>query len=184
MRAIDWKRDFALRAVKLAIGASWVVVILYVVIHSIPNNALLPSAQRRNRLRLVMPEGWAFFTRDAQEPDLYVYRQLEDGTVSLEGREDRSFPLAGADRRVRIRRGAVASLADVIGPDHWSDCRGDVAACARASKTAPARPPRPPFLDACGSILLERRKPAPWMWYRRNTEFRMPSQIAKVVIPC
>jgi antimicrobial peptide system SdpA family protein len=175
----------SLQLAKLAIWCFWIVVVGAVVVGSIPGNVLLPTARQRNQLRLVMPEGWAFFTRDAQEEDLYVYRLEGDRLIGIDERAHRALPLAAVNRMGRFRHAALAAVAEPVPDDQWTECRRDVAACAAARTDAPLPVARAAAqLDVCGPLVLAKRRPAPWVWFKRNPRFEMPSRIAKVVVPC
>lgn len=174
-----------LTAIKLAVSACWACLVLAVVLASAPPSPALISAHQRKLARVLMPEGWAFFTKDAQEADLYMYRELPDGRLSqVDFRQTRSNPLAGLSRENRLRYGELKATADRIAKDDWTHCSTPLEQCVRSGGSDRLQLPAASYLDVCGAYTLERRKPTPWMWFRSEPALTLPSEYARVVWSC
>lgn len=185
LRTIE-RAPATLTAVKAAVRATWAAVVLGVLVLAAPNNPLLPRAQHRNTMLLLLPQGWAFFTLDPREPDTFLYRELADGTVrEVETQGYREFPLGAADREGRLVGHELRLLAARFAPDVWTGCRGDLAPCLAALPPAPVTLAEPfRSVPACGRLVLESRPPAPWAWWRRDPGLRMPSRLIRLEAPC
>lgn len=175
-----------LRTVKITVGVVWAVVVVGILLLAAPNNPLLPRAQQRNTILRLMPQGWAFFTVDPNEPDLFLYRELgEDRFETVDLRAYRAFPLAGLDRRGRLTGHELQAIAQMFARDVWTDCRGTLADCARTLPTQPIRLSKPlRYIATCGRLLLESRQPTPWTWFHRHPDLRMPSRLIRLEVPC
>jgi antimicrobial peptide system SdpA family protein len=172
--------------VKIAVCAMWAAVVLGVLLLAAPNNPMLPRAQHRNTMLLLLPQGWAFFTLDPREADTFLHRELADGDVrEVETQGYREIPLGAVDREGRLVGHELRLLAARFADDVWTECRGEVASCLAALPPAPVRLAEPfDFVPACGRLVLESRPPTPWAWWRRDPELRMPSRLIRLEVPC
>jgi antimicrobial peptide system SdpA family protein len=174
-----------LTAIKLTVSAFWACLMFAVVLASAPPSPALVSAYQRKVARVLLPEGWAFFTKDAQEADLFVYRELPDGSLSpVDFREVRANPLAALSRANRIRYGELKAAVDQIAAEDWTHCSSQLERCVQSSGAEPLQLPAATYLDLCGAYTLERRKPTPWMWFRSEPELKLPSDHVRVIWPC
>src|SRR5947209_8456992 len=64
-----------LRITRVALFIGWASVVIYVLTGSLPNHSFQPGRRERRRLLSVLPQGWAFFTRNPQEAVDWYYVQ-------------------------------------------------------------------------------------------------------------
>lgn len=171
------------RAVRAAVWLAWLVVIGCVAGASLPLAAARPSTRVSVWCRSLLPQGWGFFTRDAEEPVLRVYARDGDRWRC------RDRPLAsptnwfGLRRDQRLRDAEVARLVGEIGEDDWVPCRGEVTGCwpldrpPAAVMVTPARHP-----TVSGDLLLQVQERLPWAWGSARHRVDMPSRVVRVTV--
>lgn len=132
----------------------------------LPENVVrLPYQEAASRqLRVVLPQGWAFFTKSARSEDVEIYA-LTDGSLRSVSAGALAEPrnAFGLDRKVRAQGPEMATLVQELGPDAWQSCAGDVLSCVAGSPTIGVRN----AYDAptiCGAVVFVRTQPVPWAY--------------------
>jgi len=165
------------RGVLLAIVGGWATILLSIVAASLPYNPLTLDLPAERGIRMLMPEGWGFFTRDPREPDITTY-------VKSKGSWYRSpnMPIAnaanlfGINRFPRAQSVELGMLLHDVPAEWWRPCRSNIDACLQS---IPAKPvtntsPFPVFRDTIG---LVRQEPIPWAWAAHRNSITMPAFI-------
>lgn len=139
-------------------------------------------------MRQLLPQGWAFFTRDAQESRLYTYRHVDGEWVSAEAPPNNSPRYwFGLNRGARPHAAEVASISAGVPADEWTDCgRGDHVACLSSLEPVPGlvvanggtRP------TVCGTVGLVVQDPVPWAWRSSKETVQMPLTGVVVEVTC
>jgi antimicrobial peptide system SdpA family protein len=177
--------DAALGALAVGLAALWLAVIAYAVFPALPYSAVrLPPVAAARAMALV-PQGWAFFTRDPREEKQTVFRRGPDGWRSVllapHGRASNAFGF----RRASRAQGVELALLVVPQPDSaYVDCTGPVDAClARLPAGVPVRSisPQPTM---CGTLAVVHQKPLPWAWLPSRDRVTMPSRILPLEVAC
>jgi len=114
----------------------------------------------------LLPQGWAFFTRDGREETTKPYVAGRDHEWH-ELENFRSTVLStgwGADRTARAVLADVGALETRV--DEWKTCASDVDSCvqevaASSPQVIEGLRPRP---ELCGNIVLVRSKPVPFSY--------------------
>lgn len=175
------------REVALRVGAVLATAIIAIRLLSaeIPTNPLGPSPLGRQQLLSIFPQGWAFFTRDPQEPRVRLYEQGEGTWHHVEQRNAAWRYLAGLDRSARMRSVELAGIVLRVPPASWRTCAQALRSCANSDSLVEVSVrnslPRP---HICGSIILEERPPVPWAWARLRDHTFMKGRIAKLQVAC
>jgi antimicrobial peptide system SdpA family protein len=134
-----------------------------------------------------MPEGWAFFTRNAREKKREMFREV-DGTVVPSNQSDtRGLNLWSPSRAQRLVGIELAILDPKIPKSAWVPCETQVERCVE--KVLSGGDPvvlevvmnRPAF---CGRVILRDVKPVPWSWRNSKQPVKMPSQLALLDVKC
>ncbi|MFI1997007.1 SdpA family antimicrobial peptide system protein [Actinoplanes sp. NPDC020271] len=164
--------------------------ILTGVMFTLPDNVLLNrmdhvTAQRA--VNTVVPENWAFFTRDPQTPEVTAYR-LDSGSkpVSLlttpQNKAANAFGLSRNQRAQGVELGYLSSVTSA-----WRDCDVRTTACVSAAAGAPAEATvnTSSFPTACGDVYLAQEVPVPWNYRKlyKNTSFRI-NKVAHLEVSC
>jgi antimicrobial peptide system SdpA family protein len=134
--------------------------------------------------RQIAPQGWAFFTKDAQSDYIVPFE------VSDEALRDRSVPVGasaswalGFNRVGRSQGAEIATFLQGVGQDAWTSCRSHDDCEALADE----EPLRVSNLrnDAtlCGDMLLIAQKPVPWEWRNLQTDAR-PQEAIHLDVAC
>lgn len=58
---------------------SIILVVIYIMLLSIDNNIVSTnySSLMNNKVKFIIPQGWAFFTRNPREDQVIIYKQME-----------------------------------------------------------------------------------------------------------
>jgi antimicrobial peptide system SdpA family protein len=173
----------AVVAALIALGA---LVCGYVVHAQLPANAVqLPyEARLSHSVRLVLPQGWAFFTRSPRAPDVVPYRRVDGRWVSAlatPNAEPRN--LFGLSRTARAQGVELGVLIGDVRPDQWLACTVDPLVCLdRATPVALTNTSLVPTL--CGEVGLVSQQPLPWAWSEARDETVMPGRVARLETSC
>lgn len=158
----------------------------YAVHSQMPTNALeLPGeGQLRPALRVLLPQGWAFFTRSPREERYYTYRKEVDGwSVASLGPHSEAGNLFGLDRRSRAQGVELGLLHGVIPGGAWHKCAEHPLRCLDGV-TPISVSNRSPAPTLCGEIGIALQEPVPWAWSSARAELTMPSRVVRLEISC
>lgn len=150
----------ALAALAIVFGVS--------VFYTLPSNLL--SSKDGGGLRTVfnevLPQNWAFFTKDAQSENILVYHASEgsgfvSGVTTPQGRPSNAF---GLSRTQRAQGPELANLQLAIPPEKWTACDGEPARCIELNQDSPAISVAntSPVPTVCGDAYLVIATPVPW----------------------
>ncbi|MDH6229326.1 MULTISPECIES: SdpA family antimicrobial peptide system protein [Streptomyces] len=172
-----------------AITVVWVIVGLYVAQSFVPRNVIsLPGQSTvRKAATVITPQGWAFFTKSAKDPQYAPYR-MTDGTWRSAALTPHSKPsnFFGFDRASRSQGIEVALL---LHQDNvrWTPC-GDtstVDSCLRNAATEAVSTTNPsPSPTLCGRASVIEMKPVRWAWRHFSSERHTPERAAVWEISC
>jgi antimicrobial peptide system SdpA family protein len=123
-------------------------------------------------LREMAPQGWAFFTKDAQSEYVVPYRSEDDQRFVDLGYGSGSNPrwAFGWNRQGRAQGVEIAALLADIPKERWTTCAASDS-CESRSSAAPVSVRNPmsrPTL--CKRLQLRAFKPVPWAWRSLTTE--------------
>jgi antimicrobial peptide system SdpA family protein len=159
---------------------------LFIFLSALPEHAVGDAMGVQRAIRLLLPEGWAFFSRDPREKVDYFYEETEAGEL----RPGHVADLKGAgsllgNRSHRVRGIELGIVAAQIPRQAWVSCRKEISKCLdiypRQSANISVKMYRPSY---CGSAVIQRTKRPPWAWRRSRNRIRMPSQVARIQINC
>lgn len=154
--------------------------------HSAWETATEPVAVKE--MRELLPQGWAFFTRDAQEPRVSVYRYVDGQWTSAEAPPNNSPRYwFGLNRGARPHASEVGFISAGVAGTDWAECgRGDHVACLASLAPVPGlvvenSGTRP---TVCGTVGLVVQDPVPWAWRNSDEPVRMPLSGVVVEVTC
>lgn len=139
-------------------------------------------------MRRVLPQGWAFFTRDPQEPQTHVYVHGGDDWEAIPHPAPNAVrSLFGINRSARFYDHEVGMVMAAVPLDEWVDCgSGDHVQCLRSLTPVPDlvvdNSFDPPQL--CGTLGLVQQEPIPWAWREDAESVQMPLAAAVVEVSC
>src|SRR6266849_1616457 len=119
-----------LQLAKLILAVGWASVIVFIAVSTIPDSPLSASLRHRVSVVAVMPEGWAFFTRNPREAFTQAYKRAADGTWERIGEPNFSKRhWFGLDRTGRLITNELGALLSGIASERWTECSGPVGQC-------------------------------------------------------
>jgi antimicrobial peptide system SdpA family protein len=167
----------------LVLILAWSTLLIYVVGSRLSINPVQPWRQDVVRIRRLIPQGWAFFTRDPQASRVFPFRkQGRWRSVSL-GPHALPSNIFGLSMRHRAQRFEMAILVRQIPQEAWRPCDESPVACLESAPEVAVRNtfPRPTL---CGDVGLIRQKPLPWSRRASSRTVIMPSTVVRLEAAC
>lgn len=161
---------------------AWGFVIALLIVSFAPYNPLTPSKSFRTNMSLLAPQGWAFFTRNAREPNTFVYQK---GTkLALMGFQKNSCSenAFGISRNARSFSVEITEILKQIDTSMWSQSsRTNIDTQCRAAKAIRVTnfSVNPVLKD---TVFIEYREKIPWAWIQSYDEVKMPSKTIKLYV--
>lgn len=183
---MDNSKDQMLGLVAILTAVVCVAAVLLAAEPAVTFNPMKPLlAQEYRPIQVVLPQGFAFFTRDAREKDLHVY-QAEDRnwTSASMGPNSRPANLFGLNRKSRAQNVESALILSKIKPNIWWECEDDPAACLSQDAVQDTVRNVVPAPTLCGITGFALQEPVPWAWSKSRDTIDMRSQITKIYIQC
>ncbi|WP_103020449.1 SdpA family antimicrobial peptide system protein [Salinibacter altiplanensis] len=172
-------------AIGLVILFLWGTFGAYILQASMPYNPIdLPYSDVVD-MRTVIPEGWAFFTRNPREPSSRFYEK-RDGTWQSARLGANASPenLFGLSRRGRGQGIEAARLIEQAPDSAWTKCKASARSCLKSISHVPTVENPSPLPTFCGTVGFVRRPPVPWAWNESRLDIHMPGQALKLDIQC
>jgi antimicrobial peptide system SdpA family protein len=174
----------------LALGLilGWSTVAAYALHAALPYNPLqLPFADRFD-IRMVLPEGWAFFTRDPRDDRMMPYVRGADAVWSTASHTPNFQPrnLFGIDRAGRAQGVEMGLLMDAARDAERQACEESPVACLERAPVARKLSNTSPRPTLCGEVGFVFQRAIPWAWSRSSREktLHMPSKVLRLDIEC
>lgn len=174
-----------LGAAGLALGSAWTLVAAFAVHPMLPDNPVRLPGDARGVARAILPEGWAFFTRDPREARMSAWGRGSDGwTRNTSWPHSSPGNLLGLRRASRTQGVELGLLQGEVSEGDWVACSGELQDClgtapvARRVHTAALRP------TLCGDVAIVSQPPVPWAWARSARPARMPARVVRLEVTC
>ncbi|SEU34443.1 SdpA family antimicrobial peptide system protein [Stigmatella erecta] len=173
-------------ALGLIIG--WSTVAAYALHAALPYNPIqLPFADRFD-IRLVLPEGWAFFTRDPRDDRMLPYVRGADAQWSMASHTPNFQPrnFFGIDRAGRAQGVEMGLLMEAAREAERQGCEEAPVACLERAPVARKVSNTSPHPTLCGEVGFVFQRAVPWAWShsRREKKIIMPSKVLRLDIEC
>jgi len=159
---------------------------IYVLLVSyMPYNPMTPSDSFRQTLALFVMENWAFFTRDAREPNMFLYQKDDEGNLELHKnfKNNSTHNLFGLSREARSLSVEIGGLLRNVDSISWTKIEtNDLSELFSSSKTVTVRNGayHPKLKD---TVYIEIREKIPWAWIESYDDIEMPAKTVKLFIP-
>ena len=179
-------KKYFIAFVALGIMCMWGLVIYMAFVSATPRSPLSPSPASMFNTTLLVPEGWAFFTRNPREPDVVLYKKVNGQWL-----HDPINPLSmssnywGLDRRPRAQSTEVAMILSSVPQDLWVSSDSSVESCLtnffdssilQINNIVPE-----PVL--CDTVAIQLLPPVPWAW-SKNKKLIMPYRLVCIKVNC
>jgi|GEM_PF-636476 len=166
---------------------SALIGISVVFVSSIPFNPIQHKLDFVKEVYTYTPQGWAFFTRDAREEQIYIYKIDDSGELKkINQKHANTDNFFGISRKVSKMFAEVDIITSMIGKKKfytttWNydkNIHGEIPDNSVEVKN----PIKYPVL--CGDYLLVYHKIEPWAWSKSNNKMKMPAKVIKVRVLC
>lgn len=170
----------------LVLGGGWLMVFAYAVHAAVPFNPIQLPFETSVEVRMWMPEGWAFFTRDPRGESIFLFTKRNNGEWdSASMGPNATFSNAfGMNRASRAQGVETALLMNRFPSSAFRDCRGIIAGCLETVQSADSIKNVSPDPSLCGETSIVLRKPVPWAWWASGQSVVMPSRILRINVSC
>jgi antimicrobial peptide system SdpA family protein len=133
----------------------------------------------------VLPEGFAFFTKDPREQNPFLYEiQKNNGLIPITTPNSSPSNLFGLSRYQRALYVELGSIISLISSSDRTTCATSFSDCIAHDliKTVKIQN-RTPNALLCGSYYLKMIEPVPWAWHR-TFKGEMPMTVVKLELIC
>ena len=171
--------------IKYVLSCLWACVGITVLTTAVEQNALFPSYVSRTIVQAIVPQGWAFFTRDPRETWTRAYRVHDlDALVPANTADYRGGPWHSLGRKYR-NRGVMLDQAKAQVPESaWYRCERSPEECLSEVQITSVTLRAHDNTGLCGRYLLQDQRTVPWAWRRSAQTMTLPSRLALVQIDC
>lgn len=165
---------------------SWIVAILYVATASLPYNPIRPPFANVINWKMLVPEGWGFFTRNPREPNIYLLKKENNTWVSCFRTNPDPINLFGIKRFSRSQGVEYGLLLQQTSAEDWTKCEEvTLDDCVKKkNKRIVTVLNSSTHSSLCGQILFVQQAPLPWAWSRSNNKINMPLQYLILNVKC
>jgi antimicrobial peptide system SdpA family protein len=132
----------------------------------------------------LIPQGWAFFTRDPREQDILSFFVEGEQFTSVWPVDVRGFAWSGVDRRSRAYSRQLGHLISQVPIAAWRPCITPDR--CEASLPGEAVPVTNPYCVplVCGDVVLLRVQPVPWAWYSQLGAVGLAEKSVRLRVHC
>jgi antimicrobial peptide system SdpA family protein len=158
----------------ITVGASW------------EDNVLQPTTTKGVRfdLQVLVPQGWAFFTRSPQEKTVVPYKRVDNRWARADSLpQSRSENLFGLSRHQRTQGTELGFLASLV--PSYADCQGYLTECLAeptASVWKIANPTNTRHF--CGAIRIVQQEPVKFAYRNSTPEQVRVESFADLEVTC
>jgi len=133
----------------------------------------------------VLPEGFAFFTKDPREQNPFLYKISEgDSLIMITKPNSSPENLFGLSRRQRALYVELGSIIPLISTKDRTTCATSFRDCITNDPVKTVRiENRAPQALLCGSYYLKMIEPVPWAWHKAF-KGEMPMTIVRLELLC
>lgn len=144
-------------------------------------NPLKYSYHHSSLVYTLFPQGWGFFTRDAQEAQIKVYQKVGDSFELINKSNGTPSYMLGLSRISRRQNVEFGQIVATIPDEAWSPCSfKELTACVPDSVVVRQNPFHQPLMK--GEYLLVSSRPVPWAWARSSKPIIMPFRTIRLII--
>lgn len=180
-------KDRYQKIISLISGFISTVFIIFSIYAQLPVNPVTSSIDKeyRNAWTRIYPQGWQFFTKDTDDPEMTVY-QIEDKKIQNISR----FPNSSIDNLLGFSRAQRAQGTEVgaisLQVDEWKECPTDGSDCILESISS-----NPQVVDnpsktktVCGDVVLVVTIPVPFEYSHYYSGWRLDQSASHVKVNC
>ncbi|ASW74680.2 hypothetical protein IQ37_18060 [Chryseobacterium piperi] len=160
--------------------------VFIVFISSIPFNPVQSNLDYVKEVLMYAPQGWAFFTRDSREEQVYIYRIENNKLMKIDQRHADIKNYIGLSRKVSKLGLEADVLTNLIDKKNFSattwnyneNLLGEIPKRFIEIKN----PIETPVL--CGDYVIVYHSIVPWAWSKSKKKIKMPARVIKLKVKC
>ena len=159
-------------------------IILFAKIINTQSSVFESNLVEKQKMMLLLPEAWGFFTKDPTEPSLGLYKLDSNNIEYVDFIDKREYWNFSFSRKARLLGREIGRVIDQLDKENWIDCPKSIKECNLATFFNVKNTAREPTF--CGQYIIAMQKPIPWAWYKssKETNIKMPSKAQKLNITC
>lgn len=176
---------------RLALPAAWTAFLLLVAVYAVhavvPANPLALPGENRQVARALLPQGWGFFTRSAQEADPRVMKLADGRWLPLSFPPPSHLGVKAFDRGTRAQGVEVGLLFGAITARKVEPIKCTVAPEVCLQRTSSSQVTlantalRP---TVCGQVAVILQSPVPWAYREHRETTNAPSRLWRLEVSC
>lgn len=166
-------------------GVLAIAICVVVALSSVPPTVLDFPTSFRQTVHTVVPEGWGFFTKDPQDPEILPYK-LVDERWRLVQRQGAWHPdtVFGWDRVAREQGLELGLLSQQVPRAAWLNCTNRPETCLSEIPVELRVTDAVADPTMCGTAAIVWQTPLPWSDAHASRDVIEPSSIAKFSVSC
>jgi antimicrobial peptide system SdpA family protein len=154
------------------------LLVFYVFTSALPESTIGISRINKIRITSIIPEGWAFFTKNPQSEDAIIYEVKDSSINKIILPSGDVSNLFGLNRRSRLQSQELGNLLTTISEDSWVYIQGSltdsISLIKRTVLIDLINPSKYPYFR--GVYVVQKIVPIPWAWYKSFDLTKRPSK--------
>lgn len=169
------------------LGLVWMgVFIITVFFTSIQFNPIQNKLDSKRIVYSIVPQGWAFFTRNPREAQVLLYEIKDNKPQKINHLHSSGCNLMGLNRRSSVYISEIqlvrAELSDSLFSDtEWNYQNSSLGYIPEKQYIVRNKVSNPLL---CGEYLLVLQQPIPWAWSSKIKTMKMPAKIIRIKLIC
>ncbi len=172
-----------------SIGSIWALLIIFLFLQSIPSNPLSMYIPENGKInKVLLPQGWAFFTRNPREDRVmfYTYENDEWSDLYFLKQNSKHSNLFGLNRKARAQQIELGLLiSNTLKSSSWRD----TTAGTNINNILPLKEPLIVVNESinptiCGETLLIKEEVIPWAWSKDKDSILPPFKFIHIFSKC
>jgi antimicrobial peptide system SdpA family protein len=164
--------------------ALWIITSIF--FFNIPFNPIQHEYGTTPVVNFLIPQGWAFFTRNPREAQVIIYKNEGGRLLELPHKHSNLSNIMGLNRRASVIVSEMQSIKNKI-PDSvfkntkWNFQEGKFGQLPNSAYPAINNFANPIL---CGEYILVLQEVVPWAWSKNSKHIEMPAKVARIHIKC
>lgn len=161
--------------------------VFYIILISIPNNIISTNYNffKNSKLSAILPQGWAFFTRNPREDQITIYSQKGENIINVSLKTTNKSELFGIKRSNRFIQDKLGNIISEIDKKYWYNTQTDydfrnIANALNHVSISVSYP------SLCGTYIIEVKKIMPWSYFKSelSSNISLDTKLIKLTLIC
>jgi len=158
---------------------------LFSIVKSAVGGPFYVAKSLKSNVSYMLPQGWAFFTRDAREEKLYAFAKDNNGNYIQDQPGGSAIYLFGLDRSGRKIQMEYSRLLNQVDSTEWTEAKFDLKAIATELKSKKIIRVKNLYNKngICGEMLFIHAKIKPWAWSAYDS-VKVDAKYLRIYVNC